>query len=101
MENRPTHEEFSRHLNQTFLLQIEGAEPFPLQLVEVSELRVTPRQEMFSILFRSQSQNIFPQQIYTLENETMGQIKLFLVPVGKDEESVSYEAIFNRVVNQS
>lgn len=97
MENKLTHEAFHGQLNQKFLVQVEGAEPVELELVEVSNLTVTPRQEMFSIVFQAAGPTAMPQQIYTLENETMGQIKLFLVPIGKNDTSVSYEAVFNRV----
>lgn len=101
MENNLTHEAFSGQLNQKFLVQVEGAEPVEMELIEISDLRVTPRQEAFAIVFEAASQAVLPQQIYSLENlenKAMGQIKLFLVPVGQTETSVLYEAVFNRMV---
>ncbi len=102
MENKFTHEAFSGQLNKTFQLQLEGVEPIPLELIEVSELRATPKQEMFAIVFSAAGPDVLPQQIYSLENEAMGQLKLFLVPVGKGEQdSVFYEAVFNRMVKKT
>jgi hypothetical protein len=99
VENKPTHEAFRGELNQTFLLQQEGAEPVSLELVKVSDLIKTPKQERFSLVFRANATTPLPQQIYSLENRSMGQIKLFLVPIGQEAEAVLYEAVFNRLVN--
>lgn len=57
---------------------------------------------MFAIVFRSAGSSVLPQQIYSLENEAMGEMKLFLVPVGMgQEDSVLYEAVFNRAVKKA
>jgi hypothetical protein len=93
---RPSYEEFKEQLNKNFELRIDGAEPIQLELIEVSERTVTPKQEMFSLIFRMRGSEVLPQQIYSLENGAMGQTELFLVPVGKDNEAVFYEAVFNR-----
>jgi hypothetical protein len=93
---RPSYEAFKEQLNKTFELRIDGAEPIQLELTEVSERTVTPKQEMFSLIFRMRGSEVLQQQIYSLENGAMGQTELFLVPVGKDNEAVFYEAVFNR-----
>ena len=100
METKLLHEEFGRQLNQNFLVNVEGADPINLQLVEVSALTVLPRQEMFSIVLKGPGSQVMPQSIYSLENSSMGQMDLFLVAIRKDEEAVYYEAIFNRLVKQ-
>ena len=93
---RPSYEAFKEQLNKNFELRIDGAEPIQFELIEVSERTVTPKQEMFSLIFRMRGSEVLPQQIYSLENGAMGQTELFLVPVGKDNEAVFYEAVFNR-----
>ncbi len=93
---RPSYEEFKEQLNKNFELRIDGAEPIQFELIEVSERTVTPKQEMFSLVFRMRGSEVLQQQIYPLENGAMGQTELFLVPVGKDNEAVFYEAVFNR-----
>src|SRR2546429_9515531 len=76
---------------------IEGGEPLELELIEVSELKTARRQEMFSIVLRCRSDRVLPQRIYRLENSSMGQLDLFLVPIRKDDQGVYYEAVFNRI----
>ncbi len=49
----------------------------------------------FSLLFRSASKVLLPQQIYRLKNATLGILDIFLVPVARDKEGIIYQAIFN------
>ena len=100
METKLLHEEFGRQLNQNFLVKVEGADPVNLQLVEVSEFTLTPRQGMFAIVFKGPSSPFLVQRTYRLENSSMGQMDLFIVAIRKDEEAVYYEAVFNRFVKQ-
>ena len=81
-------------------MNIDGADPINLQLVEVSELTTMPRQEMFSIVLKGPGTQPMPQRTYSLENSSMGQMDLFLVPIRKDDDAVYYEAVFNRLVKQ-
>ncbi|MCE2788654.1 MAG: hypothetical protein LW630_01945 [Saprospiraceae bacterium] len=37
---------------------------------------------------------VYPQHMYTIEWEGLGQFDLFLVPVGPDQEGMQYEAVF-------
>jgi hypothetical protein len=90
------HATFLENLNSKFRLQLEDSEVLELELIEVSELKAARRQEMFSIVFRSSSPAVLPQRIFRLQHHGMGEFDLFLVPVGKDEHGVHYEAVFNR-----
>jgi uncharacterized protein DUF6916 len=49
----------------------------------------------FSLVFRGPLAPVLPQKIYALENEALGRLEIFLVPIGPDAESMRYEAIFN------
>lgn len=101
MSERLEHAEFLENQGSTFSLQLEGSDPFELELIEVSELRKGPLQEMFSIVFRSRSETVLPQRIYRLKHERLGEMDLFLVPIKKDADGVYYEAIFNRLFEGS
>jgi hypothetical protein len=92
---------FLENLGSTFRLEIEGCDPFELELFEVSDLQKTPQQEMFSVVFRCRAGSVLPQRIYRLEHEKMGQFDLFLVPIKKDDQGVHYEAVFNRLLESS
>jgi hypothetical protein len=49
----------------------------------------------FSLIFIGPGDAILTQQLYRLTNKEIGEVYIFLVPVGKDERGVSYQAIFN------
>ncbi len=85
-------------LNQLFIIQVEGAEPIALELVEVTGLgrEVAGTERPFSLLFLGPvSRWYLPQQIYRLEHEHIGVLELFLVPLGPQAGRMRYEAIFN------
>ncbi|HEY8189007.1 MAG TPA: hypothetical protein VIF64_23275 [Pyrinomonadaceae bacterium] len=93
-----THEEFSKHLNSKFQIRISETETIEAQLKDISEFLTSPRQERFSILFRTANEPFLGQGLRRFEHEQMGPFELFIVPIARDEEGTSYEAVFNRVV---
>jgi hypothetical protein len=97
-----TADAFAAHLNTVFRLQT-GAEPLPLELVEVQRASyaddpaaVGPsgRREPFTIRFRGPRSPYARQAIYRLEHDRMGTLEIFLVPLGPDAAGMRYEAIF-------
>ena len=101
MNQRLEHEDFSKNLNSTFTIRLSESETIESELTEVSELLVSPRQERFSIVFRTANEFSLGQGMRALEHEVMGQFDLFLVPVGRDEGGAYYEAVFNRLAKKS
>jgi len=97
MTEKLEHARFLENLNSKFRLQVQGSDEVELELTEVSELKETPRQEMFSIVFRSSSSVVMPQQTYRLEHDKLSEFDLFLVPIRRDDQGVYYEAVFNRI----
>jgi hypothetical protein len=49
----------------------------------------------FSLVFRSPPGAPMPQRIYRLQHEELGDIELFLVPIGPDADGMCYEAVFS------
>ena len=101
MSEQFEHAAFVENLGSKFLLQLEGSDSAELELVEVSELGKGPHQEMFSAVFRCPSETVWPQGIYHLAHERMGEFDLFLVPTNKDPQGVYYEAVFNRMLENA
>jgi len=91
-------ETFAGAAHQQFDLSLGGAST-PLTLVEMKPLPVRPypgmRRTPFSLMFRGASPVVLPQKLYSLTNPTLGQLELFLVPVGRDRAGVLYQAMFN------
>jgi hypothetical protein len=89
-------------LGKRFLLHDGDEKTVEIELIEAQALPVHPgrdgktfRREPFSLLFRGPKQFVLPQRIFTLEQETLGRVDIFLVPIGPDDVGQRYEAIFN------
>jgi hypothetical protein len=71
---------------------------YPLTLVEASALpsgNYRNEREPFQLRFRGPGPRHLPQQIHLLENQALGSIAIFLVPIGRDGDDFIYQAIFN------
>lgn len=93
-----TLDHFARCVGEGFEIDI-GAGSLVLTLTEA---RALPERGLkglmrapFSLLFRSVSKVLLPQQIYRLNNATLGILDIFLVPVARDKDGIIYQAIFN------
>lgn len=101
MEASLTHEEFSKHANTKFQVQLHQHPPVELDLIEVSELKVHPQQEEFTIVLRGPLDVYLDQGARLLKHDQMGEFELFIVPIKQDAEGFYYEAVFNRIREQS
>ena len=110
-----TRSKFTPYLGEFFLVRLNGEEIY-LQLIEITDLKHASintsalsrkedasfkaklDEESFTLLFRSMSQMLLPQNTRKLEHNTLGQIELFLVPLDRpDGPWHFYEAVFNRL----
>jgi hypothetical protein len=91
------HENFAAQLNTEFRVRVDEANAVNLILAEVSELKVSPRQEQFSIVFRGPLEVFLGQGGRQFEHDEMGHFNLFLVPINQDADGFYYEAVFNRL----
>ena len=97
MPEKLTKEAFSENLNTKFRLPLGSDKAADLELIEVTESVASPGQEQFSIIFRGPLEYFFPQSIYHIEHEKLGDLDIFIVPIAKDQDSFRYEAVFNYV----
>ena len=93
-----THPAFVQQLNTSFTLEHESLGTISLELVSVSDLRETPRQRIFSILFRGPLETPLQQGTFALKHAALGNTSLFLVPVARETDGIHYEAVFNQLV---
>jgi hypothetical protein len=98
MAERLEKEVFAQNLNSKFELRVNPERVFELELINIREIPSTPRQEQFALLFQGPADVYLPQRIYPLEHDQMGNVSLFLVPVGREEKGYLYEAVFNRFI---
>lgn len=90
--------DYQAQLSSNFILDAEP-EPIELELIEVSDVVAEKTEsgqvEPFSALFRHANlEMMFDQGSYTLKHDELGELLLFLVPIGPDEIGMRYEAIF-------
>jgi hypothetical protein len=83
-------------MNSTFRVKQGSSDAVELQLVEARDVGSTPRQAQFSIVFRGPHNPQLMQSIYKIEHDEIGTFDLFIVPIGRDQNGMYYEAIFNR-----
>jgi hypothetical protein len=88
---------FAEHLNTKFRIRVDDSNVIEAELIVAEDVGSTPRQERFSLVFRGPLELFLPQQTYQIEHDKMGPLKLFLVPIGKEEDGFRYEAVFNRL----
>lgn len=97
-----TEEEFSKHVNTIFSLNVGDQSPVDLELVAVKGYMNKPGEaegmERFSLFFNG-PKPLLPQSTYSLSNDEMGTFDLFLVPIGAEGDGFRYEAVFNYFKN--
>lgn len=97
MEAYLTHEAFTQHANTKFQIPVEEDTPVELELTDVSEIKLYPKQEEFSIVFRGPLDMFLGQGVRSFTHEQMGEFELFIVPIRQDAQGIYYEAVFNRL----
>jgi hypothetical protein len=96
-----THDDFSGRVGELFEVTVEDRSPLALVLAETSlggELG-GPGPEgqerlQFSLIFRGPARPFLSQGTYELDNAELGELSLFLVPLGPDDDQMRYEAAF-------
>jgi hypothetical protein len=97
MQALPGKDAFQSCLNSVFELSFLPGQALDVRLVELRGGRPDPRIEQFSLLFQGPQNPLLPQQMYHLRQAEIGEMDLFLVPVGQDAGGTYYEAVFNRL----
>ena len=97
MEASLTHEAFTQQAGTKFKVQVDENNGVELELAEVSELKLYPRQEEFTIVFRGPSNAFLDQGVRLFTHDQIGEFELFMVPIRQDEQGFYYEAVFNRI----
>lgn len=97
MEASLTHEAFTQQAGTKFKVQVDENTGVELELAEVSELKLYPRQEEFTIVFRGPSNAFLDQGVRLFTHDQIGEFELFIVPIRQDEQGFYYEAVFNRI----
>jgi len=90
---------FVSYINSVFVFRAIGVrKDIEVTLMKVSDMTAAPGGECFSLLFRGGGGPELRQNTYTVEHSALGTFKLFLVPVGTDDNGAQgYLATINRL----
>lgn len=92
-------EDFEPLLDQPFTFHAPSEHVISTRLTHVRALGgqtvPTAVRQPFALIFTSDLRGALPQQILRVENETLGSLEIFVVPVGPDPQGqMQYEVIF-------
>ena len=90
-----TKENWTQYLGETFQVD-KGGTNLDMVLAAVFGYGQRPgaAREAFSLLFCGPLQPALPQRIYRIGHAVMGDLDVFLVPVGPHADGMGYEAVF-------
>lgn len=90
---------FVSYINSVFVFRAPGVRnDIEVTLMQVSDMKAALGGECFSLLFRGGGGPVLQQNTYTVEHPALGTFKLFLVPVGTDDNGAQgYLATINRL----
>jgi hypothetical protein len=92
-------EDFADKVGQIFTVTFDDAPCVAMALVAAEPLKAQQPppagRPPFSLIFVADTAQMLPQRLYRVEQEALGQVTLFLVPVGKKPEGFEYQALFN------
>ena len=95
MSNTLTYDHFANIEGGDVTLSVDD-QHLTANIFEVSKLTKhgDAERDPFSVLFYIQHQEPLLQQTYQVSHPTLGNIDIFLVPLGPKGEGMSYEAVF-------
>lgn len=89
---------FSGHVGTKFLMHYGDSQTAELELISATDVGSSNRQIQFSLVFKGPPEGPAAQNIFRLEHEELGALDLFLVPIARDKDGLTYEAVFNRMI---
>jgi hypothetical protein len=92
---------FEGHVDTDFQLVEHSSAVCGLRLTQIVEHIKTPTQENFSLMFVGPANPFVPQGMRMLVHKELGELELFLVPVGQVQDGFQYEAVFNLLLPTS
>ena len=98
MLDQLTLETFEPLVDTTFWAVFPNGSKVELRLIRAAKVMESEAARLarhpFSLFFIGPKSYLLKQQIYRIAHETLGEIELFLVPVGVEGDTYLYEAVF-------
>ncbi|PYI56513.1 DUF6916 family protein [Paenibacillus flagellatus] len=75
----------------------DGSGSFPLRVASVQDRGSTAHFEQFSIVLEGDMRCVLSQGTFALRGLKLGEAHWFLVPIGRSDDRMTYEAVFSIV----
>jgi hypothetical protein len=96
-----TYDDFAGRVAEQFDVTAGGGPAVAMVLVEATQGSEPgglgpdgQQRRQFSLVFRAATAQVWQQGVYLLTHPELGELELFLVPIGSDADGVRYEAAF-------
>ena len=91
-----THQDFKSILGETIELAA-GESCFRAKVDSVELLRENPGQQRppFSVELLADIADNYAQQVYKISHPALGELSLFVVPLGPEKDGMLYQIVFN------
>jgi hypothetical protein len=100
MTQELTRDDYAACVNMDFIVDLSPEQKVTMKLSEVTELKERFSQQTFSLIFHAPETTPIEQGQFTVHNEKLGDIDLFMVPIGKDKRGVMFQSLFNRLIDE-
>lgn len=94
-----TVEMFTGHVGSKFLMHFGDSQTAELELISAADVGSSPRQAQFSLVFQGPQDAPAAQGIFRVDHDELGELDLFLVPIARNNIGISYEAVFNQMID--
>ena len=98
-ERQLVFEDFADKVGDVFAVSEQSVPAIALTLTEAEPLSerygLPGARPPFSLIFTGNDPRVLPQRLYRLEHGAMGAVTIFLVPIAKGPQGVTYQAVFN------
>ena len=90
---------FAGQVDSAFTAMRGDGEPLALRLADLEEAPSAPQVESFALHFHAPESAPAEQGVYRLDNDALGSMEVFLVPVARENGSLVLEAVFSRFID--
>lgn len=82
---------FAGRIGEQFNIAVDDTTTLPARLTSATPGPGTS----FSLVFTGPPEPVLPQRIYRFDHDQLDALVIFIVPIGRDDTGVRYEAVFN------
>jgi hypothetical protein len=88
-------ETFAARVGQEFRIEVDAATTVVTTLTSATAHGDGRVAAGFSLVFAGPVEPVLPQRTYRLVHDELRDLEIFIVPIGRDDAGVRYEAVFN------